>query len=154
MIAPDEPDLSQVLHEWASVFMQRSFHDFKRFMDEAGLSPSQINTLMRLYHCRATTGALGVSDIAASQDISVPAASQLVERLVQQGLLERAEASTDRRFKQVRLSTRGRALVEQGIAARLKWVEDLAASLDPAQRENLACALALLTEAARQPEAR
>lgn len=149
----DDPDLSHVLYEWASVFMQRSFRDFKRFMDEAGLSPSQVNTLMRLYHC-PEAGGLGVSDIAEGQGISVPAASQLVERLVQQGLLERAEAPGDRRFKQVRLSTRGQALVAQGIAARLKWLESLVVGLTAAQQQNLACALTLLTEAARRPEPR
>ena len=41
---------SEVMGEWAEVFMHRSFRDFKRFMDEAGLSPSQANALMRLYH--------------------------------------------------------------------------------------------------------
>jgi len=146
---PDNLYLPQVIRRWAEVFMQRSFHDFKRFMDEAGLSPSQVATLMRLHHC----GASGVSDIAERQGISVPAASQLVERLVQQGLLERTEDTKDRRFKQVTLSARGMALVETGIEARLKWVEQLASQLEPDQQQTLIDALTWLTEASQQVEA-
>jgi len=39
---PTKPYLD-VLHEWVKVFMQRSMSDFKRFMDETDLSPSQVN---------------------------------------------------------------------------------------------------------------
>ena len=45
--------------EWAEVFMHRSMGDFKRFMDESGLSPSQVSTLMHLHYGRQC----GVSDI-------------------------------------------------------------------------------------------
>ncbi len=80
---------SEVMGEWAEVFMHRSFRDFKRFMDDAGLSPSQANALMRLYHGELC----GVSDIGGHLGISNAAASQMVERLVQMGLLERTEDS-------------------------------------------------------------
>ena len=53
---------NQVLREWTEVFMRRSMHDFKRFMDENGLSPSQVNALMQLHHC----GDCGISDIGAN----------------------------------------------------------------------------------------
>jgi DNA-binding MarR family transcriptional regulator len=142
--------LPHVLRQWALVFMRRSFRDLKRFMDEAGLSPSQGMTLMRLHHC----GALGVSDIAEEQGITVPAASQQVERLVQQGLLERTEDPHDRRFKQVTLSRRGHELVENSLEARVKWMEELAESLPTEQQQHLIDALSLLTEAASRLDAR
>ena len=49
--------LSEVVREWAEVFMHRSARDFKGFMDDTGLSFSQINVLMRLIH----EGKAGVS---------------------------------------------------------------------------------------------
>jgi hypothetical protein len=73
---------SEVLGEWAEVFMHRSFRDFKRFMDDSDLSPSQTNALMRLYHGKLC----GVSDIGRHLGISNAAASQMVERLIQQAL--------------------------------------------------------------------
>ncbi len=42
--------LTEVIREWSEVFMHRSVRDFRRFMEETGLSFSQINILMRLLH--------------------------------------------------------------------------------------------------------
>ena len=139
---------SEVLGEWAEVFMHRSFRDFKHFMDDAGLSPSQVNALMRLYH-----GALcGVSDIGGHLGISNAAASQMVERLVQMGLLERTEDRQDRRHRQLKLTEQGRALVERGIGARRLWMESLTANLTLEQQAMIAEALSMLTETARKSE--
>jgi DNA-binding MarR family transcriptional regulator len=139
---------SEVLGEWAEVFMHRSFRDFKHFMDDAGLSPSQVNALMRLYH-----GSLcGVSDIGGHLGISNAAASQMVERLVQMGLLERTEDRQDRRHRQLKLTEQGRALVERGIGARRLWMESLTANLTLEQQAMIAEALSMLTETARKSE--
>lgn len=139
---------SEVMGEWAEVFMHRSFRDFKRFMDDAGLSSSQANALMRLYHGRLC----GVSDIGGHLGITNAAASQMVERLVQMGLLERNEDLQDRRQRQLKLTEQGRALVERGIEARRAWMESLTANLTPEQLEKIAEALNMLTEAARKIE--
>jgi DNA-binding MarR family transcriptional regulator len=136
------------LQEWTEVFMHRSFRDFKHFMDEANLSPSQVGALMRLYH----RGACGVSDIGSHMGITIAASSQMVERLVQMNFLQRSEDPLDRRVKQLTLTPQGRALVEQGIAARRRWLEDLTASLSPEQQASIADALLMLTQAARQAE--
>jgi DNA-binding MarR family transcriptional regulator len=143
-----ERSLNQVLHQWTEVFMRRSFRDFKRFMDEADLSPAQAAALMRLYHCEAC----GVSDLAGHLGFTRPAASQMIERLVQQGLLKRAEDPHDRRGKQVTLTPKGRALVEAGIAARRRWLEQITGSLTPQEQETIAGALTLLAEAAQKLE--
>ena len=146
----EELDLAQIMREWTEVFMQRSFRDYKRFMDGAGLSPSQMGALLHLYRCEAC----GVSDIGEQFGISVPAASQLVERLVQQGLLERMESSKDRRSKRVILTAQGKLLIEEGIAARQQWMERLTGAFTPEEQKTIAQALILLTRAAGQMESR
>lgn len=143
-----EAALSQVLHDWTEIYMRRSFRDFKHFMDEHDLSPSQAGTLMRLYHC----GAEGVSDIGEHLGISAPAASQMVERLVKAGLLERREDPDDRRYKQIVLTVRGNALIAGGIAARRQWLEQVTAELSPEEQQTVAGALTLLVNAARNLE--
>jgi DNA-binding MarR family transcriptional regulator len=100
---------SVILHEWVKVFMRRSGQDFKRFMDDSGLSFSQVNTLMRLHFM----GQADISDIGEQMGITNAAASQLVERLVQMGLLERKEDPTDRRIKRLALTPAGHALAEK-----------------------------------------
>jgi len=140
--------LSEVVREWAEVFMHRSMGDFKRFMDEAGLSFSQVNVLMRLAH----EGKGGVSRIGEEMGVTNAAASQAIDRLVQMGLVERTEDPKDRRAKRLALTTKGRAVIEKGIKARSKWVEGLAETLTPEQQDAIISALTLLTDAARKME--
>ena len=144
----DVKPFSEVMGEWAEVFMHRSFRDFKRFMDDAGLSPSQVNALMRLYHGKLC----GVSDIGGHLGITNSAASMMVDRLVQMGLLERIEDRQDRRARKLELTEAGQALVERGIEARRAWMESLTTSLTPGQQAMIAEALNMLTEAARKSE--
>jgi DNA-binding MarR family transcriptional regulator len=139
-------DFTRVLRDWSEVFMHRSMHDFKRFMDDSGLSPSQINALMRLHH----GGQCGVSDIGGHLGVTNAAASQMVDRMVQLGLFTRSEDSVDRRVKQIALTPEGRALVEAGVEARRRWLEELTTTLTPEEQEAIVAALTLLTSAARR----
>jgi DNA-binding MarR family transcriptional regulator len=136
---------TEVIREWSEVFMQRSMRDFRKFMDETGLSFSQINILMRLIHA----GSTGVSEIGEQLGVSNAAASQAVDRLVVMDLIKRTEDPSDRRAKQLALTQKGRTLIESGIQARSKWVEGLTDALTPEQQNLIISALTLLTEAAR-----
>jgi DNA-binding MarR family transcriptional regulator len=141
-------EFTQVLRDWAGVFMHRSTRDFKRFMDDHGLSASQINALMHLYY----QSWCGVSDIGGMLGVTNGAASQLVDRLVQQGLLARSEDASDRRVRQIQLTSKGRALIETGIEARRHWMQELTVALTPEQLSSISSALTMLTAAARRLE--
>jgi len=139
---------SQVLHEWVKVFMRRSGQEFKRFMSDSGLSFSQVNTLMRLHFA----GQADVTDIGAHLGITNAAASQLVERLVRTGLVERAVDPVDRRIKRLTLTSTGHALAEELVDARRRWMERFTNSLTAEQRGSISAALQILTEAAQEME--
>jgi DNA-binding MarR family transcriptional regulator len=147
MSNPDR--LTQVLQDWTEVFMHRSMRDFRRFMGESGLSPSQIHALMRLYH----QGRCGVSDLGEDLGVTSAAASQMVDRMVQLGFFTRHEGTGDRRYKQVALTPQGEALVRAGIEARRRWMELLTTALAPQEQEAIIAALVLLTEAAHRLKA-
>ncbi|MEK7786240.1 MAG: MarR family transcriptional regulator [Chloroflexota bacterium] len=132
------------LRDWAEIFMTHSMREWVRFVKSSGLSMPQFSTLMRLYY----HGGCGISEISAHLDVTAPAASQMVDRLVQMGLLERGEDPNDRRAKQVTLSAKGRALIEKGIEARNRWSEELTTKLTAEQRGIVVEALTFLTEAA------
>ncbi|HEX7540568.1 MAG TPA: MarR family transcriptional regulator [Anaerolineales bacterium] len=140
--------LTDVIREWSEVFMQRSMRDFKRFMDETGLSFSQLSVLMRLKH----GGKSGVSEIGDQMGVTSAAASQSVDRLVQLGLIERTEDPEDRRAKRLALTQKGSALIDKGIEARGKWIKGLTDALTPEQQNMIISALTLLTEAAHNIE--
>jgi DNA-binding MarR family transcriptional regulator len=145
---PSSQIFTKVLQEWVEVFMHRSFHDFKRFMDEYGLSASQVNTLMRLYH----QDVCGVTDIAQSLGISNAASSQLVDKLVGYGLIDRKEDVHDRRVRQITLTQQGRELIRAGMTAWRAWMEDLTTTLSKEDQAAITAALKLLTEASRRLE--
>ena len=134
-----------VMQAWFQVFMGRSTEAFMRFMKDNDLNAAQYGALMRLYH----HGNCTVSDIGTQFGITPPAASQLVDKLVHAGLVERAESAHDRRVKQLALTSRGRQLVDASQAARLEWTRDLGQALSPDRRATIAQALADLIAAAQ-----
>ncbi len=145
-MSPTKVLLTEVIHEWSEVFMHRSGRDFKRFMNETGLSFSQLSVLMRLKH----GGSSGVSEIGDQLGVTSAAASQAVDRLVHLGLIERTEDPEDRRAKRLALTQKGSALIEKGVEARSKWIEGLTDALTPEQQNMIISALTLLTDAARK----
>jgi len=136
----------QTIREWMDVFMHRSMRGWTRFAKSTGLSMPQFSILMQLHH----KGACGMSEISERFDISNAAASQLVEKLVHAGYLERAEDPSDRRAKLLKLSPSGAKLVEEGINERYRWMDELTKNLSAEERAKVAEALNILTEAARK----
>ncbi len=136
---------TEVIREWSEVFMHRSMRDFRKFMEQSGLSFSQINILMRLLH----EGKAGVSEIGDQLGVTNAAASQAVDRLVNLGLIERTEDPHDRRARMLALTPKGRTVIERGIEIRSQWVEGLTDALTPEQQGMIISSLTLLTAAAR-----
>lgn len=82
-------------------------------MNEASVSLPQVLLLSHVER-----GATSPSDLAAATHVSLAAVSQMIERLVQQGLLARAEDERDRRRKAIAVTGTGRALLRKLGAAR------------------------------------
>ncbi|HZU86797.1 MAG TPA: MarR family transcriptional regulator [Anaerolineaceae bacterium] len=132
--------LFDTFEKWASLVMRRSSHEMSRFSRSQDLSIGQLNVLLWLYN----HGPREVSAIYDQAHGSPAAASQMVERLVQEGLVERSESPTDRRVRLVSLTARGKTLAEQSLEARLGWLRDRMDSLAPAQRHQLEEAFKIL----------
>jgi DNA-binding MarR family transcriptional regulator len=123
--------------------------DFTTFMRDSGLSMPQVSALFRLRY----QGMCGVSDIADHLDVTSAAASQMVDRLVQQGLLERSTDPNDRRVKRIQLTPLGHRLLDDAVEARVQWLAGLTTVLTPEQQQKIVEALDVLTDAATQLEA-
>lgn len=143
MLASQQFD--DMLYHWSEVFMERTMRDFTAFMRSSGLSMPQVSTLFRLYY----HGGCAVTDLGSHLGVTSAAASQMIDRLVQQGLLERSEDPSDRRAKQITLTPAGRELVQASIEARTRWMAELTAVLSPEQQVTIVAALGTLTSAAK-----
>ena len=145
---PPADQFTEVLHEWADVFMSRSMRETFQFWKDSGLSMPQISTMMNLNY----QGPCGVSEVGNRLGVTNAAASQMVDKLVQLGYLERAEDPNDRRAKQLTLTAQGCALIEKGLEARRRWLEGLITALTSEQQQAILTALPYLIEAARKLE--
>ena len=94
------------------------------------------------------TPACRIQEVAASQGITLGAASRLVERLHRDGLLHRTPCEHDRRATILTVTDTGMTHLASAEAIVTAEQERLLAPLSPNQRERLAHALALIDEAA------
>lgn len=140
--------LIQTIRQFMDFAMHHSMRERVHFAKATGLSMPQFGILMQLHY----RGNCGVSDIGERFDITNAAASQLVDKLVQSGLVQREEDPHDRRAKLLNLTDKGRQLIQQGIEERYRWVDQLAGKLTADQRTQISEALIILTKAARALE--
>ena len=140
--------ITQPLREWMDVFMHRSMQSWMQFAKSTGLSMPQFSILMQLHH----KGPCGMSEISERFDITAAAASQLTEKLVQGGYIERTEDPNDRRAKSIQLTPKGRELVATGMTERYRWMDELVSKLSAEDKPKVVEALKVLTEAAKQLE--
>ncbi len=144
---PAEP-LVDTLRMWLKVFMHRSMQDYLRFSKDNHLSMSHLGALGQIEH----KGEEGVSTLGERLGISKAAASQLLDRLVQEDFISRTEDPNDRRHKQLVLTEHGRAILRDGMNARMRWLEELAATMTPEEQEQVRAALMIMIERANQLE--
>ncbi|MCQ3936691.1 MAG: hypothetical protein DPW18_06550 [Chloroflexi bacterium] len=142
------PSLSQSVRSWMDVFMHRSMRGWHLFVKSTGLSMPQFSILMQLHY----KGACGMSEVSERFEITPAAASQLVDKLVQSGLVQREEDPNDRRAKLLNLTEKGRALIRQGNEERHRWMDELMTGLTAEEKTKVNEALALLTRAAQELE--
>ena len=137
------------IRSWMDVFMHRSMRGWGLFAKSTGLSMPQFSIMMQLHY----RGACGMSEISERFEVSPAAASQLVDKLVHSGHIQREEDPSDRRAKLLNLTDKGRELIQQGIAERYRWVDQLAKKLTAEERAQVSEALDIMTRAAEGLEA-
>jgi len=140
---------NESIRAWMDVFMHRSMRGWGLFAKSTGLSMPQFSILMQLHH----KGACGMSEISERYEVTPAAASQLVDKLVQNGFIIREEDPNDRRAKLLNLTDKGRELIKQGIEERYRWVDQLSERLTAGERTQVSEALNIMTRVARELEA-
>mgnify|MGYP001815307017 CR=1 FL=1 len=133
--------------------------DFERLMEhiaqwrQVGLL--DVDVTMPQARCLMFVGlrpALPISALASHLRIGLPAASGLVERLVEAGYVERSVDPLDRRHHLLTLSERGRALVDRFHELSSERLGDLLRGLSAAELQGLCLGVAALEREARTYE--
>lgn len=131
-------------HQGVEIVLAHIIQDFMTYMKKYGLSTPQIHALMYIYHANECQ----VSDIGTLADVSNAAASQLVERLVQQGLVDRREDPENRRNKLVSLSEKGKQIIHDSVISN-SYLIQIMSILTPDQRRVIHEAFTLLAQSHR-----
>jgi DNA-binding MarR family transcriptional regulator len=136
---PSDPFVP-TLKQWMQVSMQHTMRNFLHFARESGLSMSHLGAIFHIDQI----GTCGVTEIGDHLGVTSAAASQLLDRLVHQGLVQRREDPRDRRVKQIALTSRGQEILKQGIRARESWLDQLAETLSDSEKETITSSLSTL----------
>ncbi|MGD1147507.1 MAG: MarR family transcriptional regulator [Thermoanaerobaculaceae bacterium] len=140
---PDRPGIGHTIRSWWMLMAEASVGEDLAIMAETGLTLPQVLTLFKLHDQSPQC----VSSIAAVLHLSQPATSQLLDRLVHEGLVDRTEDPGDRRRKRLAITPRGARLVTRLAEAKSRGLDHAANRLSPQVRKRLA---SVLQEALRQ----
>jgi DNA-binding MarR family transcriptional regulator len=133
------------IEKWVKVSMHRSMRNFLHYVRQSGLSMSHMGAMLHIHRA----GKCGVTELGNHLGVTSAAASQMLERLVQLGLILRTEDPDDRRVKQIELTDKGKRFLEDGIRARQSWIDDLLQSLSQDEKETIGVALDTLNSKVR-----
>ena len=117
--------------------MQTHGRDLIHLAHEFELSFSQMKALHYLHE----QDDVSVKALGEQLGLSMGAMSRAADELVQRGLMDRTEDPTDRRIKRLRLTKKGRELVQKMRELRMAGFEQFVATLSPQESAQLAKAL-------------
>ena len=132
------------LQGWLEVSMHRSVRPLICYARGHGLSMSQLGALFHIHR----RGSSGVTDLGEHLGVTSAAVSQMLERLVQQGLILRSVDPSDRRVKQIVLTEKGLQVLQESMRTRQNWVYDLAEALSDSEKVAIEAALNTLVDKA------
>lgn len=141
----DDPFVA-ALREWMEISMRNSMRSFIQYARESGLSISHFGAIFHIHRI----GSCGVTAIGDDLGVTSAAASQMLERLVQQGVVLRMEDSEDRRVKRIVLTDKGQQIVEEAVRARQSWLDELGQNLSDSEKESITSALMTLISKVNQ----
>ena len=122
--------------------MHFSMRGFWRYAKEQGLSMTQIAALRQIHY----RGECNISDIGEELGVTNAASSQMLDRLVQQGLVTRIENLQDRRNKQIALTLKGEMILSDSMQVRQQWLATLFERLTPEEAKTIMKAMNILVE--------
>jgi DNA-binding MarR family transcriptional regulator len=101
-------------------------------------------TTLSVLHTLAGRGPKRLSELAASEQVTQSAITQMVIKLEREGLVQRHPDPSDGRAVLVRVTPAGAAVIEGRRTERRDRLTDLAGQLTPAERRAVAAALPAL----------
>ncbi len=142
MVLPSPGQVEGVLNDFAEKMTGLMIDQYQQQIAELDLTIPQAQALRILRRGPLTPGHL-----AEKLGISAPALTQLTDRLVRKGLIERKPAEDDRRCVIVAMTARGTALIDEFRARRQKVFSGALSHLSEPEQEQIFKAMEMVTDA-------
>jgi DNA-binding MarR family transcriptional regulator len=142
---PEVTDLRSHIGFWLRFVSNHVSHAFARKLNGSGVTVAEWVILREMFDSPSTSP----SALATSTGLTRGAISKLIDRLVQKSFVSRAEASGDRRFQDIKLTSAGRTLVPRLARIADQNDEEFFAQLSAEEREQLVRTLKKLVAANR-----
>ncbi|MHB9034896.1 MAG: MarR family winged helix-turn-helix transcriptional regulator [Anaerolineae bacterium] len=126
---------------WVGLSMRHLMGEQLALARSKGLSMPQIGLLNRVKHVPAS-----INELGEEFGVSGAAASQMIDRLVQLGLVSRSESPHDRRVKMIELTSQGIEVVHSFVTATHGWLAQVAAGLSEAEQDQINSAFLILNK--------
>jgi DNA-binding MarR family transcriptional regulator len=127
----------ETLAAGVAAVMERLIGLFRSLSPASGLSLTAAATLATLER----SGPARLTGLAAREGVTQPAMTQLIARLQDAGLVDRAADPADGRVVQVRITADGKAMLARRRAVRAERLAGLLERISPDERTALAAAL-------------
>jgi DNA-binding MarR family transcriptional regulator len=137
-----DPEPADALERFMRAMFTELITALARSTRSEHLSVSELAALHQLDQL----GSVRVSDLAERLGAALPAASRVVSRLVETGLVERREDRNDRRAKTLTLSERGHALIDETSRERVVTASRVAAAMPGTVGDTIGTALQRLID--------
>lgn len=144
-IPPEISDLRSHIGFWLRFVSNHVSYAFARKLNGSGVTVAEWVILREMFDSPSTSP----SALATATGLTRGAISKLIDRLVQKNLVSRAEASGDRRFQDIKLTSAGRTLVPRLARIADQNDEEFFAQLSAEEREQLVATLKKLVAANR-----
>jgi DNA-binding MarR family transcriptional regulator len=117
-----------------------------RETSEAPIGPGAFSTLWTI----AARGPTRLTDLAAAEGVTRPTMTRIIDSLDQRGYVTREPDPDDGRAQLVTVTRRGRALIDEGKAVRVKVLAARIAQLPPGQAKDLDRTIAVIEALGQQ----
>ena len=141
-------EVEEVLNGFAEVMSRLMIDHYQQQISELDLTLPQAQVLRALKR-----GCMPTGQLASELRISAPAITQLTDRLIRKGLIERRAAADDRRCVIVALSDKGSHLIDQFRRGRREIFNRAIADLSETDRELVIAVLGRVVKALEGYEA-
>ncbi len=128
-----DQDLSSTFKNWIEITLRKSIYNILKFSKERDLSLPQLGALIWIHR----KGSCNISNFGMESGVSNAAASQLLDRMVQLGLINRSEDPDDRRVKYVNLTQNGIKILKESFYAGRKWIDNLVSSFSDEEKKDI-----------------